>query len=96
MALPGHRRTSSDKRRRAAHFALEKVSLGSCAKCHKLVRPHHACANCGFYRGRTVQDTKRATARLLKRSRPVTAASEIEKQAEKTERRASAKKASKA
>ena len=27
MSLPGHRRTSSDKRRRAAHFALVKPPL---------------------------------------------------------------------
>lgn len=27
MGLPGHRRTSSDKRRRAAHFALVKPPL---------------------------------------------------------------------
>jgi len=27
MALPGHRRTSSHKRRRASHFALKKTNL---------------------------------------------------------------------
>jgi large subunit ribosomal protein L32 len=54
MGLPGHRRTSSDKRRRAAHFALEKVSLAHCSKCKKTVLPHHACGFCGTYDGKEV------------------------------------------
>ena len=29
MGLPGHRRTSSDKRRRAAHFALVKPPIAT-------------------------------------------------------------------
>lgn len=49
MALPGHRRTSSDKRRRAAHFALKKMVLSVCAHCAKPVQPHHACLACGAY-----------------------------------------------
>lgn len=55
MGLPGHRRTSSDKRRRSAHFALTPLQLGVCPKCNKMVRPHHACAFCGTYRGKTVK-----------------------------------------
>ena len=35
MGLPGHRRTSSDKRRRASHFALDKRQLTKCPKCQK-------------------------------------------------------------
>lgn len=60
MGLPGHRRTSSHKRRRAAHFALKKASLAECPKCKKPVRPHHACAFCGTYRGRQVLKAKAA------------------------------------
>lgn len=52
MGLPGHRRTSSHKRRRAAHFALKLEQLTTCPKCKKPVRPHYACAFCGTYRGR--------------------------------------------
>ncbi len=58
MGLPGHRRTSSHKRRRAAHFALGKKSLNACAKCKKPVLPHHACAFCGTYAGRQVTKIK--------------------------------------
>lgn len=58
MGLPGHRRTSSHKRRRASHFALDKKQLGQCAKCKKPVRPHVACAFCGTYKGRQVARAK--------------------------------------
>lgn len=67
MGLPGHRRTSSHKRRRAAHFALAKSAVSECPKCKAPVLPHRACKQCGFYRGRTVVDTARAAARLVKR-----------------------------
>ncbi|OGL95065.1 50S ribosomal protein L32 [Candidatus Uhrbacteria bacterium RIFOXYB12_FULL_58_10] len=67
MGLPGHRRTSSHKRRRASHFALAKTSATECQKCKAPVLPHRACKICGFYRGRTVVDTARAAARLVKR-----------------------------
>lgn len=97
MALPGHRRTSSDKRRRSAHFALKKANLGVCAKCQKPVRPHHACANCGHYRGRQAMDTDRAATRTLKRSagHAHSHESEIESQAAKAEQKQTKKKASK-
>ncbi len=52
MGLPGHRRTSSHKKRRASHFALSKVYLTKCSHCHKSLRPHLVCTNCGYYRGR--------------------------------------------
>lgn len=59
MGLPGHRRTSSDKRKRAAHFALTAVSVNACPKCGKAVRPHRACAFCGTYKGRQVVKMER-------------------------------------
>ena len=58
MALPGHRRTSSHKRRRAAHFALKATTLAACAKCKKPILPHKACAFCGSYKGRQVTKAK--------------------------------------
>lgn len=68
MGLPGHRRTSSDKRRRAAHFALNKAQTTTCAACGKPCRPHHACLSCGQYRGRAELSMERATARLVKKA----------------------------
>lgn len=67
MGLPGHRRTSSHKRRRASHFALAKSASAECPKCKAPVLPHRACKNCGFYRGRTIVDTTRDVARKVKR-----------------------------
>ena len=52
MGLPGHRRTSSHKRRRAAHFALNKAHLSKCSHCQATVKPHHVCMICGYYNGR--------------------------------------------
>lgn len=54
MGLQGHRRTSSSKRRRAAHFALTKISLTKCTNCGVEIKPHHACVACGMYDSRTV------------------------------------------
>ncbi len=58
MGLPGHRRTSSDKRRRASHFALQPKTTVVCGNCGAVRLPHHACTACGFYRGRNVLRNK--------------------------------------
>lgn len=58
MGLPGHRRTSSHKRRRAAHFALKGTHLTVCSHCKKPVVSHQACPHCGHYRGRLVLQPK--------------------------------------
>ncbi|HLD17529.1 MAG TPA: 50S ribosomal protein L32 [Patescibacteria group bacterium] len=79
MGLPGHRRTSSDKRRRSAHFGLKKVALSVCSQCREAVRPHEACRSCGFYRGNSVVDRSRSTKRLLKRVAPAAAKQEAKK-----------------
>lgn len=60
MGLPGHRRTSSDKRRRAAHFALKQKVLAKCPKCNHEVLSHRACAFCGYYAGKQVLRVKTA------------------------------------
>lgn len=82
MGLPGHRRTSSHKRRRASHFALKPASLTTCSHCKQPVRPHQVCANCGYYRGRQVLKLK---SKLVGRARARAAAAEAKKQADKKE-----------
>ncbi|MFH1146007.1 MAG: 50S ribosomal protein L32 [bacterium] len=60
MGLPGHRRTSSNKRRRASHFALSKTSTTVCPNCQAKILPHRVCPVCGYYKGRqVVAGTKR-------------------------------------
>ncbi len=54
MGLPGHRRTSSDKRKRTAHFGLKEINSNTCPKCKKAVLSHRACAFCGTYKGKDV------------------------------------------
>ncbi len=58
MGLPGHRRTSSHKRRRAAHFGLKKGHFTECSHCHRAIAPHRACPHCGYYKGRLVLKLK--------------------------------------
>lgn len=65
MALPGHRRTSSDKRRRASHFALKKPNLSPCPHCKMPRLPHRVCPSCGMYRGRQVITLKTREAKKL-------------------------------
>lgn len=62
MGLPGHRRTSSHKRRRASHFALKPVAIAKCSNCSAVRLPHNACTACGFYRGRKVLEVRVAKA----------------------------------
>ena len=84
MGLPGHRRTSSHKRRRASHFALAKAGTSLCEKCKQPILPHRACKTCGSYKGRTVVDKTRDSVRLAKRAaakRPVAVAKKAVKPA---------------
>lgn len=69
MGLPGHRRTSSHKHRRAAHFALKAISVNVCEKCKMAALPHRACGNCGWYKGRVaIATAAKRLARMEKAS----------------------------
>ncbi|MFA6486620.1 MAG: 50S ribosomal protein L32 [Candidatus Magasanikbacteria bacterium] len=63
MGLPGHRRTSSDKRKRSAHFGLKEINSVSCPKCGQANVSHRVCAFCGTYKGRQVLNLDRRAAR---------------------------------
>lgn len=76
MGLPGHRRTSGDKRRRASHFALKPASFTTCSHCKQPVLPHRVCSNCGYYRGRQVLKLK---SKLVGKARARAAAAEAAK-----------------
>jgi large subunit ribosomal protein L32 len=43
--MQGHRRS---------HHALKRPTLVSCSNCGALIRPHHACRQCGHYLGKAV------------------------------------------
>lgn len=69
MGLPGHRRTSSHKRRRASQHGLTAVNPAICPKCGKTTRPHRACAFCGTYRGRQVINVDKRTNRATRKTK---------------------------
>jgi len=75
MGLPGHRRTSSHKRRRASHFALKAKHLTVCTHCKQPAIPHQVCKACGYYRGRQVIKVKsKLTGRAKAKATPAKAA----------------------
>lgn len=68
MPHPKKRTTQAAKNQRRSHHALKKISLVKCGKCGKLIKPHHACPNCGYYNGREVIN---ATKNLSKKEKAI-------------------------
>ena len=70
MGLPGHRRTSSDKRRRASHFALKTPPISKDAKTGALHLSHYPAPGATEYNGHPihVKGQKRKLEKLLKAS----------------------------
>ncbi|HSF57586.1 MAG TPA: 50S ribosomal protein L32 [Candidatus Binatia bacterium] len=57
MPVPKRRTSKRVKNQRRSHDALIPQQWSTCPKCGETVLPHHACASCGFYRGRIVIKT---------------------------------------
>ena len=74
MGLPGHRRTSSDKRRRAAHFALKPATLAKDKATGLTHLPHRAAPGALEYNGNAIHQKgrNRKVAKLLEKSRAKT------------------------
>lgn len=70
MGLPGHRRTSSDKRRRAAHFALEAAPVSKDKKTGLHHLSHKAAPGAKEYRGHAIhiKGAEHKLEKLLKKS----------------------------
>jgi large subunit ribosomal protein L32 len=58
LAVPQHRISKTRKRLRRTHFKLELPGMVKCEQCGEYKLPHHACKNCGSYKGRTVLNVK--------------------------------------
>ncbi len=54
MALPKRRQSKSRGRKRRTHYKSKLVSTTKCPQCNAIKMPHHACPECGYYRGRPV------------------------------------------
>ena len=59
MGLPKRKVSHARQGDRRAHLALTTPSLVECPHCHQTRRSHHACPNCGYYRGRQVVELKK-------------------------------------
>lgn len=54
MAVPFRRTSKTKKRMRRTHLKKEAVATVVCPNCKEPIRPHRACSNCGFYKGKEV------------------------------------------
>ncbi|HEB83791.1 MAG TPA: 50S ribosomal protein L32 [Bacteroidetes bacterium] len=54
MAVPKKRTSSARRNKRRSHHALKPVDVVACENCGAMHRPHHACPECGWYKGRQV------------------------------------------
>ena len=94
MALPKHRRTRSDKRRRAAHFALKEPTLTKDKKTGAVHRPHRAAPGATEYRGIKihVKGHARKLEKMLAKTKSKTVEEEAKKPEAKEEKKPAAKK----
>ena len=53
-ALPKKKLTRARQGRRLTAYKLKPVHAASCPRCRSAKRPHAACLECGYYRGRQV------------------------------------------
>jgi large subunit ribosomal protein L32 len=53
-ALPKQRTSHARQGERRAHHHLKLPQLVACPNCHRPRLAHHACPNCGYYRGRQI------------------------------------------
>ena len=55
MPNPKRRHSKTRTAKRRTHDSLKPAGLGECPHCHEPKKPHHVCANCGYYGGRQVK-----------------------------------------
>lgn len=54
MAVQQRRGSKTRKRLRRTHFKLEATTLIACPHCGAMIRPHHVCPECGYYKGKEI------------------------------------------
>ncbi|RJQ70206.1 MAG: 50S ribosomal protein L32 [Desulfobacteraceae bacterium] len=59
MALPKHKISKSRRDKRRTHQKVEAPAISTCSECGEATLPHHACPNCGAYKGRTAVETEK-------------------------------------
>jgi large subunit ribosomal protein L32 len=58
MALPKRKHSKARRDKSRTHQALSVTQLTKCPQCFTLIRPHHICSACGYYKGRKIVDIK--------------------------------------
>ncbi len=55
MANPKRKlsRSKRDKRRSQWYASMKDASLSRCNNCGEMRLPHHACPECGYYKGKS-------------------------------------------
>jgi large subunit ribosomal protein L32 len=61
-ALPKKRQSNSRQGHRRMHHKVKIPNLAICPQCRQLHLNHHACPNCGTYRGRQVIEGRQGRA----------------------------------
>ncbi|MBC8313081.1 MAG: 50S ribosomal protein L32 [Candidatus Cloacimonetes bacterium] len=54
MAVPKKKTSKSKSRKRRTHYKAKVEKTIKCANCGEQMRPHFACPNCGFYKGKKI------------------------------------------
>lgn len=62
MATPKKRLSRAKRGMRRAHDFLEAKAVNTCSNCNSLVQPHHVCASCGYYKGKSIVAAPQETA----------------------------------
>lgn len=60
FAVPFRRTSKTRKRMRRTHYKITGSTLVECTNCKETIRPHRACPNCGFYKGKKAVEVKEA------------------------------------
>lgn len=58
MPTPKKRTTRSRRDMRRSHDFVVATTTVNCANCGSLVKPHHVCPSCGYYKGKEVVTAK--------------------------------------
>ena len=58
MAVPKRKTSKSRRDKRRTHQKTDAPAIATCAECGEAKLPHHACPNCGAYKGRTAVEVE--------------------------------------
>jgi len=68
MPVPARKKSNASGRRRRSHDALKPATSSACPNCESAIQPHRVCLTCGFYKGKQVIATKKASERIVKKA----------------------------